>query len=89
MANYMLVHHKVEDFSAWKRGYDAHQPKRVEAGLAERYILQGTDDPDEVTVLFEADDLDRAKAFVASADLRQTMAKAGVTDQPDISYLHD
>jgi len=89
MANFMLVRHKVEDFSAWKRGYDAHRPKRVKAGLAEKYILQGTDHPDEVTVLFQADDLDRAKAFANSADLRQTMANAGVSNKPDIFYLHD
>lgn len=89
MANYVLVRHEVKDFSAWKRGFDAHRPKRVEAGLAEKSVLQGTDNPQEVVVLFEADDLDRAKAFANSADLRQTMTKAGVSRQPDISYLHD
>ena len=89
MANYMLVRQEVKDYSVWKRGYDAHRPKRDEAGLAEKSILQGADDPHEVVVLFEADDLDRAKAFANSADLRQTMAKAGVSNQPDITYLHD
>lgn len=89
MANYMLVRHKVKDFSAWKHDYDAHRPKRVEAGVAEKYVLHGTDNPNEVVVLFEANDLDKAKAFANSADLRQTMEKAGVTDKPDIYYLHD
>jgi hypothetical protein len=89
MANYMLVRQEVKDYSVWKRGYDAHRPKRVEAGLAEKSILQGTDDPHEIVVLFEADDLDRAREFAKSADLRQTMTKAGVSGQPDITYLHD
>jgi len=89
MANYMLVHHKVKDFSAWKLGYDAHLPKRVQAGLAEKYVLQDAGNPNEVVVLFEADDLRRAKAFAESGDLQQTMEKAGVTGKPDIDYLHD
>jgi hypothetical protein len=89
MANYMLVHHKVRDFSAWKRGYDAHRPTRVAAGVAEKLVLRDDDNPNEVTVLFEADDMGRAKAFVESAELRQAMQNAGVTDQPEIHYLHD
>lgn len=89
MANYMLVHHKVRDFSAWKHGYDAHRPKRVEAGVAEKFVLRDDDNPNEVVVLFEAEDLKRAKAFAESADLRQTMKNAGVTDTPEIHYLHD
>lgn len=89
MASYMLVRHKVKDFSAWKLGFDAHQPKRAEAGVAEKYVLQGDGDPNEVVVLFEADDLNRAKAFAQSADLQRTMESAGVTGKPDIRYLHD
>lgn len=89
MANYMLVRHKVKDFEAWKLGYDAHLPRRIEAGVTEKYVLQVDGYPNEVVVLFEADDPNRAKAFAESADLRQTMAKAGVTDKPDVYYLHD
>lgn len=87
MAHYMLVRHKVRDFSAWKRGYDAHAPKRREAGLTDRYVLRGADDPNEIIVLFEARDLDGAKSFAGSADLRETMQKAGVVDKPDIYFL--
>ena len=89
MANYMLVHHKVKDFSAWKHGYDAHRSKRVEAGVAEKFVLQDDNNPNDVIVLFKADDLKRAKKFAESADLRQSMEKAGVTDKPEIQYLHD
>jgi len=40
MASYMLVRHKVRDFSVWKPGYDAHLPKRVEAGLTEAHLFR-------------------------------------------------
>jgi hypothetical protein len=89
MASYMLVRHKVRDFSVWKPGYDAHLPKRVEAGLTEAHLFRGAHDSNEVVILFRAADLDRAKAFAESADLRETMQKIGVLDRPDIYFLND
>jgi hypothetical protein len=88
MASYMLVRHKVRDFSDWRRGYDAHLPKRVAAGLTEKYLLRGADDANQVILLFEAQDLKRAKPFADSADLRETMQKVGVIDRPDIYFLN-
>ena len=87
MASYVLIRHKVRNFSEWKPGYDAHLPKRVEAGLTEKYLLRGADDPNEVILLFEARDLNRAKTFAQSVDLRETMQKVGVVDKPDMCFL--
>jgi hypothetical protein len=88
MASYMLVRHKVKNFADWKRGYDAHLPKRTEAGLTEKHLLRGAHDPNEVVLLFEARDLARAKALAESPDLRDTMQKVGVMDRPDIYFLN-
>lgn len=89
MASYMLIRHKVTDFKTWKVGYDAHRPKRVEAGLTEKYLLRSADNPNEVVALFEAQDLSRAKAFSTSAELREKMQEVGVVDKPDIYFLND
>lgn len=89
MLNYMLIRHKVNDFTAWKRIYDAHLPKRIEATLREKYLFRGVSDPNEVIILFEATNLDRAKKFTESTDLRETMQKAGVLDKPDIYFLNE
>ena len=88
MAHYMLVRHRVRDFSVWKSGYDAHLPKRREAGLSEVHLLRGAHDANEVVLLFRAEDLSRAKAFAESADLREIMGKLGVLDRPDIYFLN-
>jgi hypothetical protein len=89
MITYVLVRHKVKDFKVWKQAYEAHLPKRVEAGLTEAYLLRGADNSNEVVILFEAKDLARAKAFAESPDLRETMVNAGVVDKPDIYFLND
>jgi hypothetical protein len=89
MGTYMLVRYKVRDFSAWRRVYDIHLPKRNEAGLSEKILFRGAVDINEVIILFEVRDLTRAKAFTESSDLRDIMMKAGVVDRPDIYFLKD
>ena len=84
---YVLVRHKVSDFSKWKPAYDAHLPARQKAGLNEEHLLRNTDDPNEVVLLFEAKDIQKAKEFASSADLREAMQSAGVVDKPDIYFL--
>ncbi len=84
---HMLVRHKVADFAKWKAAYDAHGSARQNAGLKEEHLLRNVDDPNEVILLFSAEDLEKAKAFSASDDLRQAMQKAGVTDKPDVYFL--
>lgn len=88
MSNYMLIRHKVRDFAEWKPGYDAHASQRQAAGLTEKYLLQSSGDPNEVIMFFEAADLNRAKSFAESADIKEAMEKVGVTDKPDIYFLN-
>jgi hypothetical protein len=85
--NYVVVRHKVADFSKWKPVYDAHLPARQAAGGTELYLLRNIDDPNEVIVLFEIEDLQKAREFVASDDLRDRMQEAGVIDKPDTYFL--
>jgi heme-degrading monooxygenase HmoA len=84
---HMLVRHKVADFAKWKPVYDAHGSARQNAGLKEEHLLRNVDDPNEVILLFSAEDLEKAKTFAASDDLRQAMQKAGVSDKPDVYFL--
>jgi hypothetical protein len=87
--NYVLIRHQVADFASWKTIYDAHAAARAAAGLKEERLLHNVDHKNEVVMLFSASDLAKAKEFAASADLRQAMQKAGVTDAPDIYFLTD
>ena len=85
---FMFTRARVTDFNTWKPAYDAHQPARSNAGLTEKYLLRNADDPNEIFILFEAQDLDRAKTFAASADLRERMQESGVVGKPDIYFLN-
>jgi hypothetical protein len=40
-----------------------------------------------VVIVFTTNDIAKAKDFVASPDLKSTMAKAGVVDSPTVYFL--
>jgi hypothetical protein len=83
---YVLVRHKVADFSKWKPAYDAHLGARQKAGLKEKHLLRNMENPNEVILLFEAEDVQKVKEFANSSGLRE-MQNAGVIDKPDIYFL--
>lgn len=84
---YLLIRHKVADFAKWKAAYDAHFATRHAAGLKEKHLLQNLGDPNEVVMLYETHDREKAQAFIDSDDLRETMKTAGVIDKPDLCFL--
>jgi hypothetical protein len=84
---YLLVRHRVSDYSKWKTAYDSHSPAREKAGLKEEHLLRNIDDPNEVILLFQAGEIEKAKEFSESADLREAMQDAGVVDKPNIYFL--
>ena len=61
--------------------------RKRKSGGYRLYSRKKTENPNEVILLFSAEDLDKAKAFAASDDLRQAMQKAGVSDKPDVYFL--
>ncbi len=84
---HMLIRHKVADFKKWKPVFEDHRPAREAAGLKDLHLWHNADDPSEVTLLFEASDLGKAKEFAGSSDLKEKMQAAGVQGAPDIVFL--
>ena len=52
-------------------------------------LFRNARDPGEVLVLMGWDDLERARLFAQSDDLLEAMARAGVTDRPDVWFLEE
>ncbi len=84
---YILVRHKVEDYAKWKSLFDEHGAARKASGSKGGYLLRNIDDPNEVVIFVEMDDLEKARQFVQSEDLRQAMERGGLADQPDVYFL--
>jgi len=86
---FVLVRHKVQDFAKWKPVYDEHQATRRAGGSKGARLFRSADNPNEVIMLFEWDQLKNARQFIQSEDLRKTMEKAGVADRPDVYFLEE
>ena len=78
-----------KQINEWKTEYDAHGPAREKAGLKEVSLLHTLGDENDVTLLFEAKDLAKAKEFSGSSDLKQAMDKAGVVGKPEVNFLEN
>ena len=84
---WVLVRHKVNDYGKWKPVFDEHAAEREPAGCKGGYVLRSIEDPREVIILLEWDNLQRARDFVSSDNLRKAMEKSGVTEKPDVFFL--
>ncbi len=84
---YLFVRHKVADYARWKPVFDSHAPDRQEAGSEGGFLFRTSADRNEVVVILKWADLEGAKEFAQSQDLRDTMIRGGVSDSADIYFL--
>ena len=86
----MLVHHRVDDYDAWRQVYDSVQDMQRSRGVRSHRVWRAEDDPNSVVVEHEFDSREAAEGFVNSSELREAMARAGV-QQPSvqIEYLDE
>ena len=83
----LMIRHKVKDYGKWRPMFDRHAGAQKSAGLTNPRVFRSSDDKNEVVILFDTDGTKKATDFVASPDLKETMAKAGVIDSPTVFSL--
>jgi hypothetical protein len=83
----MLVRHKVADFAQWNRVFGSHRAAQEAAGLRIQQVLSNLEDPSEIFLLFEVDDVAAARRFVNEPQQPEVKQEAGVLDEPDLWYL--
>ena len=82
----LTIHHKVTDYTAWRKGYDAHEQNRRTAGITNGRVFRSAEDPNDVVVLQDVADLAKARTWCDSDDLKAAMQKAGVVGSPTIRF---
>jgi hypothetical protein len=84
----MFVRHEVADFGKWKKDYDGFDKERKGMGVIGDAVYRAVDDDKNVTVTHDFESLEKAKAFVDSARLKEVMTAAGVTSQPTVWFAN-
>jgi hypothetical protein len=68
----------VQDYDAWRPHFDRHEETRKAHGITNPRVYRNANDPNDLVLLFDVADMERAKESGESQDLRSTMEKAGV-----------
>ena len=74
----LMVRYKVKDWDAWKKSFDSNKQVRMDAGLTDRVVAHTVGDNHNVTLVFAVADMDKAKAFLGSKDLKERREAARV-----------
>ncbi len=83
----LLISYPVADFDAWKAVFDANEQGRIDNGYVGHHINRAEDDPNSLAVYLAAGDVERAKAFVTSDEVKALMAQAGIIGTPELNWV--
>ncbi len=82
----MIVHHRVRDYTTWRPVFDAHEPVRTAAGLSNGRVYHSADNPNDLILLFDFADRQKAEEFATSDELKTAMQRAGVEGRPEMHF---
>lgn len=85
---YLMIRHTVEDYDKWKPVFDEDAENRRSHGSQGGLLLRNADNPNEIVAFWEIDSLENAHQFVQTPELRERMQRAGVTSQPEITFMN-
>ena len=80
----LAVQFTIADYAKWRAVFDRLQPQRDKAGLTRSTIYRCTDNPNDIIVWSETDDLAKAREAVTGPEIRTAMQDAGVLGPPKV-----
>jgi hypothetical protein len=83
----LLVHHKVQNYSTWRKIFDDHSKMRKDYGSTGYQVFKSASDPNDLTVIMDWPSVDEARSFATSDSLKNAMKNGGVISQPEVTYL--
>ena len=83
---HLFVRHTVESFDAWKPAFDDDAGNRSSFGISNLALHQGIDNPNDVTAVFNVENVARAQEYLQSPELKEGMEQAGVQGMPEIWF---
>ncbi len=80
---YINLRVNVADYDKWRAGFDANESSRKAAGSTGlNQFYRDVDNPNNVTLVLEWDESDKAQAFLNDPRTKASMDEAGVTSRP-------
>jgi len=86
---YVLVRFSVEDLAKWKPVFEEAGTLRKNFGSLGVRAFSKADSPNEVTILGEYADKEKAMQMFQSQEFREATARAGVKGPPEVTFLDE
>ena len=86
---FVLIRFTVEDFEKWKSVFEEAATMRKTAGSKGVRAFTKVDSSNEVTILAEYANLETARQFFQSPELRAAQQSAGLKAPPELSFLDE
>ncbi len=84
---WVAITHKVKNFDAWLKVYDGEgTATRANYGLVDVALARGIDDSNLVHIVFDINDMAKAKNRIGDPALKKLMMDAGVEGAPKIEF---
>jgi quinol monooxygenase YgiN len=83
---HIIVHYKVKDYAQWKEVFDEHIKVRKESGSKGGRIFRDEQKPDNLAILFEWEDMAKARTFFESKFLKSASERAEVIGAPEVFF---
>ena len=77
---HLLCRNRVRDYDRWKAVFDANRADCDAAGLRLVRLWRELTEPENVFFLFEVEDMERARAFLAAPEAARAGEESGVVD---------
>jgi len=82
---YLMFRGKVGDYGKWRSIFDERRAIRKAAGSKGDSVFRNADNPNELVILVEWDDLKKAREYAQSGDLKKAQERAGF--KPETYFL--
>jgi quinol monooxygenase YgiN len=86
---YVLVRFTVEDLAKWKPVFEEAASLRKNFGSMGVRAFSKADSPNEVAILGEYADKEKAMQMFQSQEFREATQRAGVKGAPDVTFLDE
>lgn len=82
------ITHKVKDYDKWRPLFNSDSTARKASGLDFIVIGRKMENPNDLMVVLQASDVQKAKAFSEDPRLKEVMKTGGVISKPDVAFFH-
>jgi quinol monooxygenase YgiN len=80
---YIIRRVNVADYDPWRADFDANESNRKSAGsTGVNQFYRDVENPNNVTLILEWDEADKAQAYLNDPNTKASMDAAGVTGRP-------